>query len=90
MSLTKEQLLEAVEAFKKCNGSESKAAEMLGLKRACFQGRLKAAKLDGMEADVENAKPQLTNIPPEVALKDKIRTLEAQIASFNRDVLKEN
>jgi hypothetical protein len=90
MSLTKEQLLEAVEAFKKCNGSESKAAEMLGLKRACFQGRIRAAKLAGMESDVENAKPQLTNIPPEVALKDKIRTLEAQIASFNRDVLNEN
>jgi len=85
MSLKKEQLLEAVEAFNN-TGSETKAAELLGIKRACLQGRLKAAKL----ANLFTALPPETQIPPEIALKDKIRTLEAQIASFNRDVLSEN
>jgi hypothetical protein len=33
MSLTKEQMLEAVDAFNK-TGSETKAAEFLGIKRA--------------------------------------------------------
>jgi len=90
MSLTKEQLLEAVQAFKDAKFNETKAAESLGLKRACYQARLKAAHLAGMTNDVQKEKELITNIPPEVALKDKIRTLEAQIAAFNRDVLSEN
>ena len=45
------------------------------------------AKLEGMLGEIVKDNP---NLPPEVALKDKIRTLEAQIASFNRDVLSEN
>jgi len=89
MPLTREQLEEAVEAFNK-TGSETKAAQLLGIKRACFQGRIRAARMAGMQAEVDNTKPHITDIPPEVALKDKIRTLEAQIASFNRDVLSEN
>jgi hypothetical protein len=85
MSLRKEQLLEAVDAFNK-TGSETKAAELLGIKRACLQGRLKAARLENIIPSI----PLETQLPPEVALKDKVRTLEAQIASFNRDVLSEN
>ena len=85
MSLRKEQLLEAVDAFNK-TGSETKAAELLGIKRACLQGRLKAARLENIIPSI----PLETQLSPEVALKDKVRTLEAQIASFNRDVLNEN
>jgi len=48
MSLSKQQMMEAVEAFNK-TGSETKAAELLGIKRACLQGRLKAAKLANLE-----------------------------------------
>ena len=86
MPLTRQQLEEAVEAFNK-TGSETKAAELLGIKRACFQGRIRAARMAGMQAEVDNTKQHITDIPPEIALKDKIRTLEAQIAAFNRDVL---
>ena len=60
MSLTKDQLLEAVDAFNK-TGSETKAAELLGIKRACLQGRLKAAKLQNMLT----ALPPETQLPPE-------------------------
>ena len=64
MSLRKEQLLEAVEAFNK-TGSETKAAELLGIKRACLQGRLKAARLENI----------IASIPLETGVKKGTRSL---------------
>lgn len=71
---------ETLALLKKANGNLTLASQMANVPRTTFQSRVRTAKL-GMPAET----------PPEVSatveLKDEIRTLKAQIASFNRETL---
>lgn len=78
-NLTDAEKQEALAALEKCGGNKSRAAELLGLPRATFQARLAAA---------QRATPEpVSGVPEVLELRDRIRTLEATIASHQRETL---
>lgn len=79
MALTTEQKVEAAAALAKADGNISAAARALGLDRMTFKNRLQAAYRES--ATVAKADTSV------IELKDKIRTLEAQVAGFHRETL---
>jgi hypothetical protein len=81
--LTQAQKDDAVAAFNKAGGNIGAAAVMLGLHDSTFRNRLKAAQLD---SGVDILEPK-GDVDERVELRDKIRTLAAQIASIHRETL---
>lgn len=78
-SITTEQKQEVLAAMKKADGVQTVAAKLLGMPPSTFRNRLLAATTDPVKECVE--------ADERVELRDKIRTLTAQINSFNREVL---
>lgn len=79
--LTDEKLQEALAAYEKCDQNAEAAAELLGIPRSTLRGRLKILKLQGTQPVSVQSKST------EFELRDEIRTLKAQIASFHRETL---
>lgn len=77
--LTEKQKAETLAAINKCGGDVSAAARLLGLPRTTFRGRLEAARNSPAAATPE--------VDERIELRDKVRSLTAQIAAFNREVL---
>lgn len=78
-NLTDAQKHEALNALSKHNGNQSHAAKALGISRNTYVSRLAAAR---------RAPPGVTQtIDERLELRDKIRTLEAMIASHQRETL---
>lgn len=71
---------ETLALLKKANGNLTLASQMANVPRTTFQSRVRTAKL-GMPAETPH------EVSAAVELKDEIRTLKAQIASFNRETL---
>lgn len=71
---------ETLALLKKANGNLTLASQMANVPRTTFQSRVRTAKL-GMPAETPH------EVSATVELKDEIRTLKAQIASFNRETL---
>ena len=71
---------ETLALLKKANGNLTLASQMANVPRTTFQSRVRTAKL-GMPAETPR------EVSATVELKDEIRTLKAQIASFNRETL---
>ena len=71
---------ETLALLKKANGNLTLASQMANVPRTTFQSRVRTAKL-GMPAETPR------EVSAAVELKDEIRTLKAQIASFNRETL---
>lgn len=82
-SLTNAQLREAVDTVARY-GSVTEAARVLGINRETLQSRVARAKSGGIEPT-----PQ-AQVPVELELRDRIRTLEAMIASHQRETLDEH
>lgn len=80
-NLSQKQKAEALSALEKCGGNTSAAARLLNIPRATFQNRVAAAKLD---ADAPAPTPEIDD---RIELRDKIRTLKAELASINRETL---
>jgi hypothetical protein len=78
-NLTAAQKAETLAALEKCGGSQTKAAALLGLSRATYRSRLGTAR-------VAPPAPQ-TGVPEGLELRDRIRTLEAMVASHQRETL---
>lgn len=78
-NLTDAEKQEALAALEKCGGNKSRAAELLGIHRATFQARLAAAQRATLEP--------VSGVPEALELRDRIRTLEATIASHQRETL---
>lgn len=81
--LSKELAKEALAALDKCHGNKVKAAELLGIPRNTLLNRLQAAKRYDMEIAAQPI------VDETVELKDRIRSLEAQIAGHRRETLDE-
>ena len=81
--LSPTEIQQAVEALKQAGGNVTLAARNLGIPRTTFQSRIEASKRATL------LQSQDDGIDPELVMKDKIRTLEAQIASFRRETLDE-
>lgn len=77
--LSEDLMIAAVQALHKSGGNEVKAAASLGLPRSTFQSRLRGAKIAGISADT---KPLAVD-----TLKDRIRTLEAELKFQAREAL---
>ncbi len=71
---------ETLALLKKANGNLTLASQMANVPRTTFQSRVRTAKLS-MPAETPH------EVSTTVELKDEIRTLKAQIASFNRETL---
>lgn len=71
---------ETLALLKKANGNLTLASQMANVPRTTFQSRVRTAKL-GMPAETPH------EVSAAVELKDEIRTLKAQIASFDRETL---
>lgn len=72
---------EAVAALKKCSGNISAAARLLNMPRQTLKNRLDAAARDA------NAPAPAPEVDDRIELRDKIRTLKAELASVNRETL---
>lgn len=81
--LSMELAKEAIAAYEKCRYNQVQAAALLGLPRNTFVNRLKAARQYGLDI------PIAPIVDETVELKDRIRTLEAQIYSHKRETLDE-
>ena len=75
------QKAEARAAMEKCGGNMSAAARLLNISRTTMQGRVAAAALD------TGAPPPTPEVDDRIELRDKIRTLRAELASINRETL---
>lgn len=71
---------ETLALLKKANGNLTLASQMANVPRTTFHSRVRTAML-GMPAETPR------EVSAVVELKDEIRTLKAQIASFNRETL---
>lgn len=71
---------ETLAILRKADGNMTAAAGLAGVARSTFQNRVRVAKL-GVPAEMTPA------VSEAVELKDKIRTLEAQVANFHRETL---
>lgn len=84
-SLSREQLEETLAALAHCGGNETRAATMLGVPRATFQGRLARAKAANLPP------PPMVGLKEEVPLVDELRhrcaTLQTQLASYQKEEL---
>jgi hypothetical protein len=80
--LSHADMLEAVTAAQRC-GSITAAAKELGINRSTFDTRLRTAQAAG----ITPASHAAVQVPAEVELRDKVRTLEAMIASHQRETL---
>jgi len=79
--LSIELIQEAIVALQKCNGNKTHAAQMLGIPRNTLLHRIEAASLKNIDLSVDPI------INETVELKDRIRTLEAQISIQRRETL---
>jgi transposase-like protein len=82
-SLAPEILLEAVRAYEASGKNCVAAAKALGIPRGTLQNRLRAAELDGVQADKAATDSGLAT----VKLRERIRTLEAELRFIQREQL---
>ena len=84
------QLLEALRAYEEFNGNKTKAAESIGVNRNTYINRLSVAR-QKFEAGVDPVSGLDTNRDAEgidnQLLRDRIRKLEAQLSTIQRDNL---
>lgn len=71
---------ETLALLKKANGNLTLASQMANVPRTTFQSRVRTAQL-GMPVELTS------DVSTVIELKDELRTLKAQIASFNRETL---
>ncbi|MHB1097966.1 MAG: hypothetical protein ACYCZR_00295 [Burkholderiales bacterium] len=87
-SLTAEQHAETLALYEKAGRNQCAAAEMLGVSRSTFQHRLRCAKSFTATKPAGTGEAAVTAaIDERVELRDKVRSLSAQIAAFNRETL---
>ena len=82
-NLTDKQLYEALAYMRKAGGNKTEAARLMGIPRETFKHRLEAATMRS------TAPKPSREIDERVELRDQIRTLKAQINSFNKSTLDE-
>ncbi len=85
VNLTEKQMQEALAALEKCGGNQTKAAALLGLHRMTYVARLLTARRKAAPS-----KTQDHGVTETVELRDRVRTLEAMIASHQRETLDEH
>lgn len=80
--LTTTQMLEAEAAVAKCGGNVLAASRLLGIPEGTLRNRVIAAK----RLNVAATQPPV-EVNENIELRDKVRSLTAQIAAFNRETL---
>lgn len=90
VAISRELAREALEALEQCGGNETRAADLLRLKRGTLQGRLRAARLYQQEGTLEGKPPAPEPVRPDVpheAILQSLRktplTLPEIAAKFN-------
>jgi len=72
--ISDELVRQAVDALAQCNGNTSDAADKLGIPRGTMQGRLRAAKLRGIEE-----RPIVEELPPsDLPFGERLATMKAR------------